>query len=69
MTKAEAIACMKSGKKVTHRHFSDHEWITMQGNIYILTEDGYSISAEDFWRYRTGEAFEIDWCIYDDTLL
>lgn len=35
MTKTEAIEAMKAGKKVIHRYFSEHEFITMDGPNFI----------------------------------
>jgi hypothetical protein len=64
MKKLEAIEAMKSGKKVTHRYFTDGEWITMEGNLTVITEEGYAMSSVEFWKYRQGEAFETGWSIW-----
>lgn len=66
MTKNQAIAAMLSGSKVTHSYFSSDEWITMEGNLTIITEEGYSISVDEFWKYRQGEAWESGWSIWID---
>ena len=63
MTKAEAIQAMREGNKVTHGYFSDHEYITMRGNV-IFTEKGYSLWANEFWSYRTGDAWETGWSLF-----
>jgi len=63
MSKSEAIQAMREGKKVTHRYFSNDEWITMRGNI-ILMEQGQECWASEFWRDREGEHWETDWEIY-----
>lgn len=68
MTKDEAIAAMKAGEKVTHKHFLDTEWITMEGNLTIITEEGYSISTVEFWGYRQSESFNNDWSIYKQSV-
>jgi hypothetical protein len=65
MTKDEAISAMKEGKKVTHRHFTDKEWISMKDGR-ILTEDGYNHDAREFWSYRKDKAFEEDWELFHD---
>lgn len=52
MTKAEAIAAMKAGKKVTHPYFSKNEWMKMNGNIEIEFEDGVKMEFLDFWSIR-----------------
>jgi hypothetical protein len=63
LTKEQAIAAMKAGKKVTHRYFTKDEWITMVGNR-VITEDNASCWAAEFWSYRTGECWEIDWELF-----
>jgi len=63
MTKNEAIDAMKKGEKVTHRHFSDNEFITMKDGV-IVDENGYRLNADEFWAYRTNNAFAEDWEIY-----
>ena len=63
LSKDEAIALMKQGKKVTHRYFSNDEWITMLGNI-IRMEMGQECWSSEFWRDRQGEAWETDWSLY-----
>lgn len=61
MTKEEAIAAMKQGKKVAHRYFSEGEWITMVDGM-IVAEDGFKISPKDFWApLRRGLAWNDDW--------
>jgi len=64
MNKQEAIQAMLEGKKVTHRYFTDDEWVTME-NGKIVFEDGIRCSPEEFWKWRTEECFETDWSIYD----
>ena len=64
MTKQGAIKAMKAGAKLKHPSFMQHEWITMEGNRTIITEEGYAISDKEFWGYRTGEYFETGWFIW-----
>ena len=64
MTKSEAIEAMKSGAKLTHTYFTPKEWVTMKGNHTIITEEGYRMSNNEFWAYRTGESFENGWNIW-----
>lgn len=65
MTKEEAISQMKAGKKLTHRYFTDDEWVKTDetGMIYIL-EDGVECSSKEFWMWRTDEAWNYDWEIF-----
>jgi hypothetical protein len=67
MSKDEAIEAMINGAKVTHQHFSPDEWITMEGNLTIITEEGYSCDSDEFWRYREGAGFDEDWSIWEET--
>jgi hypothetical protein len=64
MTKQEAITAMKAGAKLTHKSFMLNEWVTMEGNKTIITEEGYALSDKEFWAYRTGDYFENDWSIW-----
>ena len=63
MNKQEAIEAMKKGFKVTHDYFSSDEFITMIGDK-IVTEEGYSFNATEFWKYRTHESFNTGWSYY-----
>jgi len=56
LTKEEAMNAMSEGKKVTHRFFSNDEWMTVQGGK-VLLEDGVTCDAFDFWRDRQGDAW------------
>ncbi len=60
MTKQEAIEAMKGGKKVTHRYFLPHEWITQSG-MTITNSDGYKQYDTEFWLYHQAESWETDW--------
>jgi hypothetical protein len=62
-SKQVATKLMKKGKRVTHRYFSNDEWITMIGNI-IRMELGQECWASEFWRDRTDKAWETDWYLY-----
>ena len=47
---------MQNGKKVTHRYFSDDEWMTIEDGVIVL-EDGVRCRQADFWSLRTSEAW------------
>lgn len=68
MTKAEAISQMKAGKKITHRHFSNNEWMSSDstGRQYTL-EDGVKCSSDEFWKWRTNESWNEDFEIFNET--
>jgi len=36
MKREEAIVAMRNGEKVTHRHFTDDEWMTI-GSVGLYT--------------------------------
>lgn len=57
MTKQEAIAAMQEGKKVRHYNFSIEEWMTMEGDD-IKLEDNVVCDAMEFWRWRSGPAWQ-----------
>lgn len=61
MTKTEAIALLRQGKKVRHRFFSDHEWIKIGKSGKIETEEGYLLDWGMFWGDRQGGAWELCW--------
>lgn len=63
MTKKEAIAQMMQGQKLTHRYFSDHEWITIKEGS-LVTEEGYKVSIEEFFSYRYQIEWEEGWELY-----
>jgi hypothetical protein len=63
MNKAEAIQAMREGKKVTHRYFSQDEWMTMEGG-QILLEDGVRCSQNQFWADRTSPEWEDGYSLF-----
>ncbi len=54
MTRKEAYNQMRKGVKVTHRYFSDNEWMTIE-NGKVKTEDGYLHDYQDFMSWRKNE--------------
>lgn len=61
MTKQEALKAMETGYKVSHRYFSDDEYILMK-NGEMFTEDGYYF--EDEFKRRTEKIWQTGWRIY-----
>jgi hypothetical protein len=51
LTCDEAYKEMLSGKKITHIHFFSDEYLYMDDNCEIKTEEGYNFSKE--WINRT----------------
>lgn len=64
MTRSEAIQALKEGKKVTHRYFNPHEYITYRDGRVRDETDNRLGSIQDFMSYRTSKEFETDWDIY-----
>ena len=64
-TKDEAIELMEQGVKMRHRHFSDHEWCTME-NGKIVLEDGVKCSPDEFWRWRRQKSWLTEWAKFDE---
>lgn len=51
MTKEEAIQAMKEAKRVTHRFFTEDEWMEINcGDLRL--EDGVRLSVEEFFSIR-----------------
>jgi hypothetical protein len=61
MTFIQAVELMKQGKKLTHRYFSNNEWVTMQGNLTMIFEDGVKCTTQQFLMDRTDLAWAEDW--------
>lgn len=63
-TKEEAIEMMGKGIKMTHRYFDSEEWITIDENDKIETEEGYKVHQKIFWEDRTVIGWETGWKIF-----
>lgn len=62
MSKEEAIQALNEGHAVTHRYFSDYEFIRRNGDR-LEDENGHLFTDEEFWEYRQIAPFDIDWSI------
>jgi len=63
MTRTEAIESMENGNKVTHRLFTQEEWMKITGNKYEF-EDGCFCRFDEFWLYREDESWQDCWSIF-----
>src|ERR1035437_4160292 len=63
MNKASAILAMREGVKIQHESFASKEWMTMEGDD-ILLEDGVKCSQQEFWKWRTDEAFNTGYSVF-----
>lgn len=64
MTKKEAIKLMKKGVKMTHKYFSDDEWIYIGNDGRYVLEDGVECDYDEFWHCRQDEQWNNDWSIF-----
>lgn len=65
MNKDDAIRAMYDGKRVTHRWFSSHEWMTIDAKKKKFKfEDGYSVSFDAFWILRDDFSWQDGWKLY-----
>lgn len=64
LSKLDAIKAMREGKKVTHRYFSDNEWMTITPTGLYQFEDGVVCPTLLFWQDRKGKEWETDWSVY-----
>lgn len=65
-TKNEALTKLDEGHKLTHRYFTEEEW--MVKSVYPLHyefEDGVVCPVEEFWRLRSDIGWETGWSIWD----
>lgn len=68
MTKQEAFDySRKTGSKITHRHFSDQEFIIVSGGM-VTTTEGYLGNLQEFMSYRTDESWDTDWELFPETV-
>lgn len=71
MTATEALLALYEGRKVTHRFFTDEEYICMK-NHDIYTEEGYNMGTvyDEFWQSRGGpegdDSWATGWEIYEE---
>ena len=66
MTREEALQAMKYGCKVTHKYFTDDEFIYMKDHN-IFSEEDYDFGSVfgEFWQEKSrNENFDDGWCVY-----
>ena len=66
MTRKEAIAfAISTRKPITHRYFSDDEFVYYDDKGNLRDESGYFLPNDEFWGMRTGDYWETDWREYE----
>lgn len=64
MTKTEAIQAMKEGKKVTHRLFTNNEYVYIK-NRELFDETDARLNSFVFWNDRKKIDWETGWNIFE----
>ena len=64
MTKNEALKALEEGKKITHKYFSNDEYICKCDSEFYMCESGY-MPIGDFWNYRQSPDWDNDWSIFN----
>tara|TARA_R110000772_G_scaffold170547_1_gene282495 strand:+ start:79 stop:300 length:222 start_codon:yes stop_codon:yes gene_type:complete len=60
LTRTEAKEKALAGLKISHRYFSDNEFV--QGkNGKLIDENGYILDWFEFWQIRSTPQFAVDW--------
>jgi len=65
VTKEEAKQALLDGERVTHRLFTDDEWVKQNGH-WCVYEDGVTTSANGFWLNKDDSWWGNDWSIFND---
>lgn len=66
MTKEEAKIAISMGKKLTHNHFGDDEFVMRDAQDgVIIFEDGVKQVEREFWAFRSGEQWNEGWEIFN----
>ena len=65
MTKQEALQAMKDGKKVFHEYYTSDEYLWMNENGHIFTEENYDMGTErsEFWVFI--QKWADGWFLYE----
>lgn len=64
MDKADAIALMHQGKRISHDYFLPHEWITIKTD-FIEFEDGVRVTEDVFWAERQSIGWEKGYFLWE----
>lgn len=64
MNKAEAIEAIEAGKKITHRFFTDTEYVMKGKNGCYVFEDGYEFLPSVFWADRNSSGWDNGWSVF-----
>jgi len=61
MNKDQAKLALLQGKKLSHRYFSQGEWVKLYSSTQYIFEDGCISRIDLFWSIRNGNSWDRDW--------
>jgi hypothetical protein len=64
LTKKTAIQLLWSGEIISHRLFSNDEYIYIKNNS-LFDEKNLELNYNEFWNYRKDTWFDDDWFVID----
>lgn len=67
-TKLEAIQALERGYAVSHKNFTNDEFIKKESGE-LINQDGTNLIEDEFWIIRSGGHWETNWEIYNTTKL
>jgi hypothetical protein len=65
MTIEEAKTAISEGRKVTHRYFTNDEYLFKDENGLTRAEDGCLVTRE-FWHLRCSPEWQTDWELFNE---
>lgn len=57
---SEAQEALKNGSKITHRFYSDGEWIQMDKKGNLIDQNGHLYDFQSYWKYLDHN-YDIGW--------
>jgi hypothetical protein len=64
-SRARAQINFVEGKKISHKYFSDGEFIKLNSNNEMEDQDGNILDKMDFWLHRGSEQFDDGWYVVE----
>lgn len=65
MTMEEAFdISLRESKPITHRFFTEDEFIEVLPDNKIKTEEGYVVTKENFIKYRKEDCWKSNWYLF-----
>jgi hypothetical protein len=65
MTKFEAEIQLKRGNKISHKYYTQGEYLYLRNDM-LYTEDDYPQGALNDMFWKSIQKFEDGWSVYDD---